>query len=238
MDKGTLFGVSVGPGDPELLTLKAVRVIQEADVVAVPVSSGGRTTALDIAREHVGDKPVMRCPTPMSSDPQVLRTTHLAIADQLCAELDQGRNVAYLCLGDVGIYSTFSYVRDLVLECGYQVQTVPGVPSICAAAATTNAALCTGGETLAIVPAASSKLGSMLNLADATVVMKPGRSLEPLRAMLESQGLADDTVVVSRCGMEGERVYRGLDGCPDDLGYFSLALVRPGRDLASSAGTA
>ena len=78
----------------------------------------------------------------------------------------------------------------------------------------------------------------MLNLADATVVMKPGRSLEPLRATLESQGLADDTVVVSRCGMEGERVYRGLDGCPDDLGYFSLALVRPGRDLASTAGTA
>ena len=136
MRAGTLYGVSVGPGDPELMTVKAVRVIREADVVALPDAGGTELTAASIAGGLLQGKERLLCPTPMSRDRDAVRAAHEATADQICALLDGGKAVAYLCLGDISLYSSFSYVCDVVRGRGYATQVVPGVTSLSAAAAT------------------------------------------------------------------------------------------------------
>ena len=118
--KGKLYGVGVGPGDPELLTLKAVRIIREADVVVVPDIGHKRQTAWSIARDYIEDKPVIDCSTPMTRDKAATAAAYDAIADKLAALLDEGKNVAYLCLGDIAIYSTYIYVHDIVVGRGYE----------------------------------------------------------------------------------------------------------------------
>ena len=135
MTNGKLTGVGVGPGDPELLTLKAVRVLREADVVAVPDKGAGERTALSIAAAHIQDKPILSCVTPMVRDKAALAEAHKAVADRLCALLEEGKRVAVITLRDPSIYSTYLYVHRLVLARGYAAELVPGVPSFCAAAA-------------------------------------------------------------------------------------------------------
>lgn len=225
MDRGILYGVSVGPGDPELLTIKAVRIIQEADVIAVPESAPGRMTARDICGEHLRDKELLVCRTPMTRDAAVLADAHRQLADRICAVLDRGRSVAYLCLGDVGIYSTFSYVRDLVEARGHRTEAVPGVTSFCAAAATLGTALCAESECLTIAPSSSAYLDDALDLPGPTVIMKPGRSLAALRERLSAHGRLDDARVVCRCGMPDEQVFERLEDCPDDAGYLSVVIA-------------
>ena len=133
--RGTLFGVSVGPGDPELMTLKAVRIVRAADVVAVPDTGRGPGKAYHIAREYIAGKGLLTCATPMTRDPAATAAAHRKAADAICAFLDAGKDVAYLCLGDVSVYSSYHYVHRLVVERGYDAQIVPGVTPFCAAAA-------------------------------------------------------------------------------------------------------
>lgn len=227
MGKGTLYGVSVGPGDPELLTLKAIRVIREADVIAVPESAHGRQAAREICADHLHGKELLVCRTPMTHDAEALAQAHRLITNQVCAILEQGRTVAYLCLGDVSVYSTFSYVRDLVRARGFRTEAIPGVTSFCAAAATLGTSLCTGTEILTVAPASSPQLDEVLELPGATVIMKPGRSLEPLREQIAARGRLGETRVVCRCGMPGEQVFDRIEQCPDDAGYLSVVIVGP-----------
>ena len=104
MIKGTLYGVGVGPGDPELLTAKAIRVIRESDVIAVPQSGAGEQTALQIAAQYIGDKPLLHCDMPMTRDKAKRDACHDRAADDICALLDEGKNVAFLTLGDPTVY--------------------------------------------------------------------------------------------------------------------------------------
>ena len=106
MSKAKLYGVGVGPGDPELLTAKAIRVIRECAVVAVPQSGAGDQAALTIAAEYIGDKPVLHCDMPMTRDKAARDASHDRAADGICALLDEGRAVACLTLGDPTGYST------------------------------------------------------------------------------------------------------------------------------------
>ena len=144
MEKGKLYGVGVGPGDPELLTKKAERVLREADVVAVPDKGAGEKTALNIVADIVGGKELLYCPTPMVRDRAVLDGCYEKIADDICALLDAGKVVAFITLGDPTVYSTYIYVHKKVLARGYAAELVPGVPSFCAVAARLNTSLCEG----------------------------------------------------------------------------------------------
>ena len=150
---GKLYGVGVGPGDPELLTLKAVRVLREADVVLVPDSVKADKTALHIASAYLQNKTVETVTTPMVRDKAVVDAAYTAAAGRICALLDQGKQVAFLTLGDPTVYSTYMYIHEKVLARGYDVEVVPGVPSFCAAAARLNLSLCQGSEPLLIIPA-------------------------------------------------------------------------------------
>ncbi len=226
MDKGILYGLGVGPGDPELLTLKAARILKEADVIAVPDKGSGEKTALNIVKDFVEGKPILPCPSPMIRDTEALDRAHEAIADSICAVLEQGKTVAYITLGDPSIYSTYCYVQTKVRARGYEAVMVPGVPSFCAAAARLGTPLCEGSQRLMIVPASHRDVSDCLGQDANLVFMKAGREIDALKRTLQENGLLDRAGMVENCTMAEERVYPRFADAPDGSGYFSVVLVK------------
>ena len=222
---GKLWGVGVGPGDPELLTVKAVRVLREADVVIVPDASSGDKVALNIAKDYLKDKQIQFVKTPMVRDKAVMDAAHEQAADTICALLDEGKQVAFLTLGDPAIYSTYMYIHQKVLRRGYAVEVVPGIPSFCAAAARLNQSLCLGREPLTIIPASHDQ-NDLMDLPGNKVFMKAGRSILELQQALADRGLLDGASMVENCSMENEHVYPHFVDLKEPSGYFSLVIVK------------
>ena len=138
---GKLYGVGVGPGDPELLTLKALRIIKEVDVIAVPGTDAKKSVAYQIvegAFPELSEKMLLAVPMPMIKESDALKKAHDEGAEQIKKELDTGKNVAFLTLGDPTVYSTYLYIHKRVAEMGYETEIVSGIPSFCAVAAKLN----------------------------------------------------------------------------------------------------
>jgi len=137
--KGTFYGVSVGPGNPELMTLQAVRLIRQCPVLAAPQTASGQMLALDIARSALGEaldgKTIVPLYFAMSRDPAALAASHEKAAAAVRQYLDAGQDVAMLNIGDVSIYATFGYLQEILQAGGYATAMAAGVPSFCAAAA-------------------------------------------------------------------------------------------------------
>ena len=222
---GKLWGVGVGPGDPELLTVKAVRVLREADVVIVPDASSGDKVALNIAKDYLRDKQIQFVKTPMVRDKAVMDAAHEEAVDKICELLDAGRQVAFLTLGDPAIYSTYMYIHQKVLRRGYAVEVVPGIPSFCAAAARLNQSLCLGKEPLTIIPASHDQ-NDLMDLPGNKVFMKAGRSILELQQALADKGLLEGASMVENCSMENEHVYPHFADLKEPSGYFSLVIVK------------
>ena len=229
MTRGTLYGLGVGPGDPELLTLKAVRILREADVIAVPDKGSGEKTAFRIVQEYVADKTILTCVTPMVRDQAVLDAAHDQIAADICALLEDGKNVAFITLGDPTVYATYMYIHRRVLSRGYEAVLVPGVPSFCAVAARLNTSLCEQSQRLLIVPASHKDMEDCLNVDANLVFMKAGREICALREKLAEHGLLEHASLVANCGMEGEQVWEHFADMPENTGYFSVVLVKKGE---------
>ena len=221
---GTLWGVGVGPGDPSLMTLKAVEVLSSAAVVAVP-DSGGDKKALAVAAAYIEGKEVLACPAPMTRDEEVLTAGRKKSADMICERLAEGSDVAFLTLGDPSIYSTYLYLHELVLERGYPARIVPGVPSFCAAAAVLGRPLCRADESLHVISASDPRLAQRLREKGCKAIMKSGRKMAEVLRTLEELGLGSKARIVEACGMEGEKVYRSLDEAKIDPGYLSIIIV-------------
>ena len=208
--KGTLYGIGVGPGDPELMTVKAIRTILACDVIAAPLTNAEKQSALDIARRHVGEKPVLPLDLPMTREEAVLRKNRVAAAGRIIEQLDEGKDVGFLCLGDPMIYSTYGYIQAIVAGRGYAVAAVSGVTSFCAAAAALGEPLCEGGEALHIIPAAYGDLDAALALDGVKVLMKPGKQWRGAREAIKRKAGASKVFLAMRVGMEGERLVRDL----------------------------
>ncbi len=234
---GTLYGVGVGPGDPELLTLKAVRVLREVDVVfAAGHERSGRSHALEIARAHIPPGCAVEVlPFRHTFEDVESREAHRAHARVVARVVRSGRSAAFLTLGDPLTYSTFTYLLEALqdLEPGAPVEVVPGITSFAAAAAAALVPLVEGDESLAVVSAArgTGALERGLEAAENVVVMKPYRNTGAVCRVLEARGLAPGTWFASRCSQPGSRVDRGLGAARSPgNGYLSLFLVkrRPG----------
>lgn len=228
MRRGVLYGLGVGPGDPELLTVKAVRILKEADVIAVPDKGSGEKTALNIVKDYVQEEKLLYCATPMVRDQKQLDAAYDAIANTLCGLLDQGKNVAYITLGDPSVYSTYMYVHERVENRGYQAVMVPGIPSFCAVAARLGTALCERSQRLMIVPASHKDVTDCLQTDANLVFMKAGRQIDALKETLRANGRLDQASLVENCTMDGERVYPHFADMPEGSGYFSVVLVKNG----------
>ncbi|MDR2530784.1 MAG: precorrin-2 C(20)-methyltransferase, partial [Oscillospiraceae bacterium] len=224
---GVLYGVGVGPGDPEHLTLKAVRVLNSVDVIAAP-EQGGDHIALDIVTNYLDGKRIIRCATPMSNDPEVTGKAYRAAAVAIAELLDAGRSVAFVTLGDPSIYSTYLYIQRLVRELGYACEIVPGITSFCAAAARLGSVnpefdgLCSGTQPLLIVPASASD--DLIDLPVNKVLMKRVSSLPALAERFKSRGAR--IAAVTNCGLPGEQLAFGVDALHSVKGYLTLVVVK------------
>ncbi len=223
---GVLYGVGVGPGDPELMTLKAVRLIRENEVIALPGPEAEETVAYQIAVRAVPElknKTLLAVAMSMTHDRARMEEDHEKAADLIEAYLRQGTNVVFLTLGDVTIYSTFLYVRSRIEERGYRTELVSGITSFCAAAARTDTPLAEWNEPLHIIPAVH-RLEQDLDLPGSYVLMKSGKKMGQVKELLRKSG--KDVIMVENCGMEEEHIYRGVDEIPDDAGYYSLIIAK------------
>lgn len=230
--KGTLYGVGVGPGDPELMTLKAVRLIRENMIIAVPGADPKETVAYKIAVQAVpelAEKELLPIYMPMTHDPEELERNHTKGAKSLEEVLDQGKNIVFLTLGDPCVYSTFSYLQKRVEKDGYYTELVSGITSFCAAAARLNIPLSEWNEQLHIVPAVH-RLDSTLNESGNYILMKSGKKMNQVKEILAQSGR--DVLMVENCGMENEHIYRSVEEIPDDAGYYSLIIAKEAKTLS------
>ncbi len=222
---GTAYCVGTGPGDPELMTLKALRLINENKVIAVPGKDAKSSAAYRIAAAaaDMSGKELLALPTPMTRDPARLAEAHRISASMIEERLRKGENVVCLVLGDPSVYSSFTYLKKILEEDGFETVMVSGVPSFCAAAARLGVSLAEGSEALHIFPfPQSGRLPA--ELPGTWVLMKSGRRMAEVKAALRESGR--DVKAVENCGMEGERVCGALDEIPGDAGYYSLIIAK------------
>lgn len=222
----TLYGVGVGPGDPELMTLKACRLIRENQVIAVPGRDPLQSVAYQIAvkaEPSLSGKTLISIDMPMVRDKAKLHQYHKTGAAELEKWLDKGMNVIFLTLGDPCIYSTFSYLREIVSADGYQTELVSGIPSFCAAAARLNTSLAEGSEPLHILPVSGCR-DLTFDQPGNYVLMKSGSCMSDVKEAVRKSGRT--AAAVENCGMENEKIYADAAKIPDRTGYFSLVIVR------------
>lgn len=228
---GKLYGIGVGPGDPELLTLKAVRLIQECDVLAVPGLKKEETAAYQIVRQAVPEAAGKECLTldmPMTKNTEKLENSHEKAFLTLKTALDQGRNIAFLTLGDPCIYSTYNYMHQMALEAGYETEIVSGIPSFCAVSAKLNQGLVEQSQMLHIIPSTYGVEEGMC-LSGTKVLMKVGKKLGTVRERIQeetAQERKQHIAMIENCGMKNEHIYRGIEEIPEQAGYYSLMIVK------------
>ncbi|MCI9136316.1 MAG: precorrin-2 C(20)-methyltransferase [Lachnospiraceae bacterium] len=223
---GILYGVGVGPGDPELMTLKAVKLIQENDVIALPGKEPKETVAYQIAAAAVPEleeKQLVSVYMPMTHDKEEQKRCHREGADIVENYLRQGQNVVFLTLGDSAVYSTFTYIQQIVEEDGFGTQLISGIPSFCAAAARMNMPLAIWNEQIHIFPAIHN-LSETLPDSGTCVLMKSGSKMNQVKEILKKSGR--DAVMIENCGTSKEKVYFHVDEIPDTAGYYSLIISK------------
>ncbi|MGI6238672.1 MAG: precorrin-2 C(20)-methyltransferase [Christensenellales bacterium] len=219
---GSLIFVGVGPGDPELITFKAVKALQGADTIALPDSGAGTSAAETIVAEWIQGKSILRLPMPMRGEKEDWAAAHAAAADALIDLLRQGRAIAYPVLGDPLLYATSGYLLQSIAP-HHPCEVIPGIPAMCAAAARVQQPLAEGREPLTILPGYEPDTA----LPDGNVVvMKAGRSLAALQRKLTEEGRI--AWVVQNLGMPGEQASPIQSfNAQGRQGYFTTVLVKP-----------
>jgi precorrin-2/cobalt-factor-2 C20-methyltransferase len=236
--EGKLYVIGVGPGDPELLTLKAVRILEKAECLCVPKGKEeGQSLALSIVRKAVdlGDKEIIEAHFPMQKTAQRDHAKELdskwEIASREIADrLKRGTDIAFITIGDPTIYSTFFYLYDRLTTMvpGVDIEIIPGVSSINASAARAHLPLGLGNGKIAVLPANYlADLRTTLEQFDTVVLMKVHQVFQEIKEILSELNLLENAVFISRAGMEDESVHRDLSRLsPENLSYFSMVIVK------------
>lgn len=238
MKKGTLYGIGVGPGDPELITVKGAMTLARCRRVFVPKArTAAESLALSIAERYVSERAEIReLVFPMTADRGELSLRWGEAADEIAAVLEKGEDACFLTLGDPLLYSTYIYLlRELRVRVpDAPVVTVPGVTAFSAAAALSGFAVGEGKSPVTVVPAADD-LGDVRRAVEGggtVVLMKIGKRLPEILDLLEEAGVIRDALFVSHAGLEGERVVtdlRQLRGEREEAGYLSIILIHAGE---------
>lgn len=231
MTSGVLYGLGIGPGDPELITLKAVRLLSEVDVVAYPQVPGRESLARRIAASHLPDDvEELAFDVPMAVDRAPGQAAYDAAAAQIAVHLDAGRSVAVLCEGDPLFYGSFMYLNAR-LAGRFEVEIVPGVTSVGAASARLGKGLIARDESLSVISATSPEVDILAALegSASVAILKVGRHLSKVHRLVEAAGLMAQASYVERASMAGEKVLP-LGEAPEKAPYFSMILVIKGAD--------
>jgi precorrin-2/cobalt-factor-2 C20-methyltransferase len=230
---GTLYGIGVGPGDPELITMKAVKILRRVDMVFAAASTkNNHSLAVDIARAHVPEKTIVKLLRfPMTRDQDQTRKAWQMHSQTIIAELEKGKNVAFLTLGDSLTYSTYGYILRYVQAIAphLKVQTVPGITSYQAAAARLNTPLVEGEETLMVVSGAKGgdRLRDLAGKPENVVFLKAYRNVRDIQTAVNEIGAYKSCVGVVHCGQPGEEIIPDIDELsrrPPD--YWTLIIAK------------
>lgn len=228
---GKLYGVGLGPGDPELITLKAARLIGEADVIAYPTLAGAQSFARGIAAGLIRTgTPEIAMDIPMSTDRAPAQQAYDTGAARIAEELRADRSVVCLCEGDPFFYGSFMYIFAR-LSSVFDIEVVPGVTSVTACASRARMPLAARNERVTILPGPlpAEELRRRIDGAESVAIMKVGRHLEKIRAVIKDLGHLDEAQYIERATLPDERVCRLADA-PDTAPYFSMILLTKGAD--------
>jgi len=228
---GKLFGVGVGPGDPELLTIKAVRVIKEADIIFTATSpKNNYSLAVEIAKPYISDSArVEQLFFPMTKEEKEVESAWIHNAKQIAKQLEKGRRVVFLTLGDPVTYSTFGYIlkKMACIMPNADIETIPGITSFHAASARLNKILVEGEESLLVTSGAfgGDQIRNNSGVENIAIV-KAYKNIKDINKALKETGLADKAVAVSKCGRKDEQIMENIDELenkqPD---YWTLILA-------------
>jgi precorrin-2/cobalt-factor-2 C20-methyltransferase len=228
MAEATVYGIGVGPGDPELLTLKGLRLLRASPVVAYPAPENGDSLARRIVAPHLtGGQTEIAIRMPLSAERFPAEEVYARAVSDITQHLHAGRDVAVLCLGDPFFYGSFMYLFARLAH-AWPVIVVPGVNSVSAASAALALPLVARNETLTVVPALlpDEDIERHLKVADAVAIIKLGRHFARVRDLLQRSGHAAGAHYIEHASMADERAVPLAEVDPSSVPYFSLILVR------------
>ncbi|NVK33866.1 MAG: precorrin-2 C(20)-methyltransferase [Rhodobacteraceae bacterium] len=229
---GTLYGVGLGPGDPELMTLKAHRLISNAKVICYPAADSGPSLARSIAADIIPKGALeISVVLPMRESRQPAKDVYDQAADALSLQLESGQDVVTLCEGDPFFYGSFMYLFERLSQ-RFAVEIVPGVTSLTACAAALNRPLTSRMDTLAVLPGTlpDADLRHRIENAQSIALMKVGRHLERVKTLLEDMQLIDNAGIVERASQANQTVHRLADYPHATAPYFSMVLIYKGDE--------
>lgn len=230
---GILYGIGVGPGDPEYLTLKAVRLIKESDMIVLSNKSKEDCYAYQIVKQvipEIQEKKIVCYDFPMVKESELRQSVHDDIYKEVNQYLQTGKDVAFLTIGDPSVYSTYNYIHKRVVQNGGKAEMISGVPSFCAVAARLGIPLAENHEEIHILPGSYEENFPEEHLSGTHIYMKSGRKLEDLIFYLEQQSSKRKLIIraVSNCGLDNEKVYDSLDELKKDekKNYLTVLIVK------------
>lgn len=229
---GKLYGLGLGPGDPELVTLKTYRILQVVPVIAWPAPDTGPSFARSIAAPHLpGGQTEIPIVVPMRTDRFPARDVYDKASGEIAQHLDAGRDVAVLCEGDPFFYGSFMYVFER-LAGKYPAEVVPGVSSMMAAASAAGRPLAARNDVLSVVPGplGDEELINRINAADALAIIKIGRHFNRLRSLIAKMNLLPQAIYVERVSLDTERLMPLAEVPEDTAPYFSMILIYKGGE--------
>ena len=227
MKKGKFYGIGVGVGDPENITVKATKKLHEVDVIVLPeAKSGEGSTAFNIVREYL--KPGVEqifLEFPMIKDVEARKVFRKNNADKVSAELEKGKNVAFLTIGDPMTYSTYTYVLEHIAD-DVEVETIAGITSFNSIVARLNVPLMIGDEDLKVVSVnRKTDIYKEIENNDNLVLMKISRNFEKIKKAIIETGNKENAVIVSDCGKDNEVIYWDIESM-EEVPYFSTMILK------------
>ncbi|MEP3430149.1 MAG: precorrin-2 C(20)-methyltransferase [Roseibium sp.] len=229
---GTLYGIGLGPGDPELMTLKAHRLITSAKVIAYPAPDSGESFARSIAKNSIpADVKEIPIIVPMRVDRFPAQEIYDHAASEIAAVLETGEDVITLCEGDPFFYGSFMYLFERLSD-RFACEVVPGVTSLTACAAQLRRPLTSRNDVLTVIPGPlpDVDIRAKIDEAQAVAIMKVGRHLPRLKALLTDMGLIGQAGYVERASLDKQQVHRLIDLETDTAPYFSMILIYKGDE--------
>ena len=241
MKTGTFYGISVGPGDPDLITVKAAKILNNVDIVFAAASTkNNHSLAVNIARQHIPKTTsVKMLRFPMTRDKHETRRAWRKHAETIIAEVENGRNVAFLTLGDAMTYSTFGYIMRHVQQMRprIKIQTVPGITSYQAAAASLNMPLVQGEESLMVVSGATggNRLRELAGKPENVVFLKAYRHVQDIKAAIDELGTYPSSIGVKNCSHPNEEIIPDIEELGEKIpDYWTLIIAKQNTTNGSS----
>lgn len=227
-NKGILYGIGVGPGEPELMTVKALRRLTECPVIILPAKSPEECRAYKIVEQlypGIRDKKILCEAFPMTGSPADWEAAHERIYADIARALRKWKNAAFLTIGDISLYSTFGYIEERAQADGFRTEAVAGVPSFCAAAARLGIPLADADESVHIYPGKSDPAGALAR-PGTKIFMKSGSRLAELKKAILASEKPQRAYAVTNCGLPGETVTENIAELDENAGYLTVVIVR------------